>query len=43
MTVVSITPLALSLSKGRPSSVGRNAQPGRGFDKLSLSGFGEGR
>ncbi len=42
MTAVSTTPLTLSLSKGR-SSGHRAEQKGQGFDKLSLSGFGEGR
>jgi hypothetical protein len=33
-------PLTLSLSKGRPSFF-RLEGEGQGFDKLSLSGFGE--
>jgi hypothetical protein len=43
MTVVSITPLALSLSKGCFSFVFFAAKKGQGFDKLSLSGCGESR
>jgi hypothetical protein len=43
MTVVSNTPFALSLSKGCPFSVRCAAKKRQGFDKLSLSGFGESR
>ena len=43
MTAVSNTPLALSLSKGRPSFGRGGAQQGQDFDKLSPSGFGEAR
>ncbi len=42
MTIVSNTPFALSLSKGRPFAVIAAQKEGQGFGKLSPNGFGEG-
>lgn len=42
MTIVSNTPFALSLSKGRSFGAIVTQKESLGFDKLSPNGFGEG-
>ena len=37
----SLSPLALSLSKGCPSPIPADAKKQQGFDKLSPNGFGK--